>query len=229
MRTVTFSNRRIVAELKKNWHCVWKNLGGEKAAGSSFAHSRKDPAPSCARGNGEHNVQILFLDSQGRLLNLVAGYLGADDLMKELERSTKLARAIVGKKENAAEVLVRDAHKKAHGDLKQTKDRGGFASFARRGKIRDHKFLTRNPLMPWDDFRTVDLVGNGTSFFGSSNGRRPDERIGEGPGKDRQGGLDRDDLEEMMRDLIERSRSETDKKKKPEKKKQPTSRPSRRV
>lgn len=178
---MTLSNKAVRSYLSRSFSCTWTNLEGEASAGSSFAHAPKDAPGRCIRGNGEHNVQMLMLTPKGELLNVVAGYVDAEDLLVEAKLATSLWRKVKKAKEEGRAQIVRDAHQTF---LKgRTADAGSTDPFARfiESRIRtDHRFVARHPLMDARRFRTEDLVGNAKTFFGSSTGKKPRGRVGEG-------------------------------------------------
>ncbi|MEZ6196618.1 MAG: hypothetical protein R3F20_12980 [Planctomycetota bacterium] len=202
---MTFSNDALAKRLKRETVLVWEDITGEEAAGSSFAHGPKDPANHCVTGAGDHNVQILLLDEWGRILDAVAGFRSAEDLIEELDLSRALRRAIEGQKAGSAEEIVRVRHEKEAKEDAEDDSGGVFRELRRMGKTRDHRFCARNPLLAHGKFRTEDLVGRGRSFFGSSTGGVPKEKIG----KDQGGELD-ESLPEEIREIL---RGEKEKKK----------------
>ena len=162
MRTVTFADPTLRRLLKKEFVCTWKNTTGDASAGASFAHDPKEPAPSCARGNGEHNVQMMVLTHEGKLLFVRAGYLDAKDMLEDL----RFARKLKGKSKEE----VAQAHRKERARLEEVEFKGPLASFAKRRALRDHQFVAKRPLLPVNEFVPTDLVGHGKAFFGSRNG-----------------------------------------------------------
>ncbi len=166
MRTVTFADPSIRKILKRNFECTYLNTKGDSSAGGSFAHDPKDAAPQCSRGNGEHNVQMLMLTNDGRLLDIMAGYVGAKDLAKRLQFALKLFRD----KNGVTKEGVAAAHRAAHKKHAAEEFKGPLASFTKRRLLRDHRFVEKRPLLPVDSFRATDLVGNAKAFFGARNG-----------------------------------------------------------
>ena len=84
MRTVTFADQALRKLLRKDYVATFTNTEGEANAGGSFAHDPSDPAGSCIRGNGEHNVQLLMATPDGKLLNVTSGFIDAKALIEEL-------------------------------------------------------------------------------------------------------------------------------------------------
>ena len=156
--------------------CAFLDLNGEEAAGASFAHGPDDPAGSCLRGNGEHNVQTLVLTPEGKLLHAFAGYVDPDDLLEELTFAGTLARRV--QEQKSPEQVVRQAHEERVTALSATLSPDGFEGFERMRRLSDHQFVARNPLLPAEEFTTKAMVGSATTFFGSSSGTTPKDRIG---------------------------------------------------
>lgn len=174
MRAVTLSDSKVARLLSDKFVCAWEDTSGDPNAGGSFAHGPKDPAPQCIRGNGEHNLQTLVLTPQGEIVNVLAGYVPPDEMLEELEFSLRtLASMRGGSREDrlvAAQRARIEAMKPHSGPLNDWEDRRARE---------DHEFVVDHPLLPHERFRSQDLVGNGKSFFGSSNGDVPDGRIGD--------------------------------------------------
>jgi hypothetical protein len=82
---VTFSTPEIQKLLNDRFVCTYQNIEGDPTAGQSLKHSPKDPPGPCLRGNGEHNIQLLFLTTEGEIFHTLTGFLPAAELKKELE------------------------------------------------------------------------------------------------------------------------------------------------
>lgn len=227
---MTFSDKKLSRRLRRDYHLVWENIEGDDAAGSSFAHDPTDPAGQCPRGAGDHNVQILVLDEWGRLLNATAGYIDADDLIEELDLAEELHREIRGQKKKAtAARIVKKRHQEEERRDRdaQASRKDVFAALTRMRRTQDHRYCARHPLQSYRDFTTAGMVGNGSSFFGTTQGQVPKERIGDLGGAD--------NLDEKTRELLDRLTGGEDRKRDSETKKKksrrrpssrPTSRPS---
>lgn len=189
MRAGTLSKKDVIQKLKRDFVCAWTNIEGNANAGGSFAHPPSDPAPSCSHGNGEHNVQMLFLTPDRKLLHTVAGYVAAPDLLHELKFVKDLWALVQrAQTESARKHLVVGAHDRALRDLGKRKIHSAFAAmtggedpmaaFTARRLRGDHTFVRNHPLLPADKYRSEDHVGAGSSWFGSSSGGRPTDSIG---------------------------------------------------
>lgn len=181
---MSFSNKDVQEALHKNFACVVENTAGDEVAGSSFAHSPKDPPPSCIRGNGEHNLQMLFLTPKGELLHGVAGFVEPTDLLDEIAFGAEVARLVA--KQNTADRadVVRYRHEKALEALAKEPIKGAFARFEIDRRTDDHRFFIAHPLLPIANFRPEMMVGNAKTFFGSSQGTPPKKKIGATDGRD---------------------------------------------
>lgn len=187
---MSFSNKDVQESLKKNFVCVVENTAGDEVAGSSYAHSPKDPPPTCIRGNGEHNLQMLFLTPKGELLHGVAGFVEPRDLLDEIAFGAEVARLVA--KQNTADRadVVRYRHEKALEALAKEPIKGAFARFEIDRQTDDHRFFIAHPLMSIANFRPEMMVGNAKTFFGSSQGTPPKKKIGvtDGPTEPEKGG-----------------------------------------
>ncbi len=200
-----FSDNRIQSLLRGRFVCARLNLEGDKTAGGSFAHTPRSPAGFVSRGLGEHNVQLLMLTPRGNLLNIVSGYIDANGLVRELKRALDIWKRVkASKTAKAKKAIIRAAHERALAEIERRppgplqRALGGRpnAKEKRKRKKRDqrvptivigagrdavdHRFARDNPLLNAKQFKPEKLVGAGGSFFGSSNGRRPEEEIGTG-------------------------------------------------
>lgn len=184
---MTLADPTVQRLLQRDFVATWGNVEGEPSAGASFAHRPADAPGTCVRGNGEHNIQVLVLTAGGELLGVTAGFLSAGDLRAELEGMRELDEALARATrverltEDERRQFVRDAHERMLEELAERSFDGPLLDWARRRALADRRFAARNALLPARQFRTVDLVGNARTFFGSSSGGRPRDGIGEGP------------------------------------------------
>jgi len=185
---VTLSDRKIRKQLGRKFVCTWGNVEGNPNAGSSFAHKPSDPPSSCIRGNGEHNIQILFLTPEGELMSALAGYLSPKELHQELDQVLDLWKQLGELPAKSREVdviayrekLVRDHHRRFLADFEKQKLEGRFASFVKSRVVKDHEFSAKHALMDARTFRPEAMVGNAKTFFGGSTGGTKPGRIGDG-------------------------------------------------
>ena len=186
MRAGSLSQKDVVKRLERDYVVAWTNTEGEAAAGGSFAHEPSDPEPSCSRGNGEHNIQLLFLTPQGEIFHTLSGYLSAKELTAELDFGRKLFQAMVKAAPGERLSVLRKEHRAYLAQLEKRTFEGPLADWARRRTLSDHRFALHHALLPKDEFRTEMMVGRGNAFFGSSRGGKPDGHIGREP-RDRLG------------------------------------------
>ena len=180
MRAGTLSNRKVRRLLKDRFVCAWVNTKGDKSAGASFAHEPGEAAPSCIRGNGEHNVQMIFLTPQGEIFHVLAGYIAADDLVEELEFARKTYEKVAAASNpEEQEATVISAHKQMAKKLLDKEFDGPLGKWERRRALKDHEFMTKHPLIHVDAFKPEMLVGSASTFFGSYSGRKPAGSIGD--------------------------------------------------
>lgn len=53
-----------------------------------------------------------------------------------------------------------------------------MSQIMKKRSVSDHEFMEQNALQPYDEFQLEELVGRGTSFFGTTNGSQPGGFIG---------------------------------------------------
>ena len=176
---MTFSNSKVRDLLNKRFTCTWINTEGDPNAGASFAHAPKDPAPTCIRGNGEHNIQILVMTPEREIFHVLAGYIEPDDLRRERNFALKLFKRLAKCEKSERADRVTSAYEDRIKELKNEKFDGPLGKWERRRARDDYRFVAKHPLLAVDKFYPEMLVGNGKSFFGSSNGKPPKKKIGD--------------------------------------------------
>lgn len=178
---MTLSDSKVQRSLQKNFVCVWENTEGDPVAGASFAHDPSDAPPTCIRGNGEHNLQLLMLTPEGQILNATSGFLSPEELLEELELALTIAGSLTKTEGSQQKRVVVQAQQTFLEQLEQREFPGPLGDFERRRVLKDHNFVVEHPLLPAASYRAEMQVGNSKTFFGSSVGEPPEERIGEGP------------------------------------------------
>lgn len=177
---MTFSDKSVRKLLQREFVLTWLDLEGDEAAGSSFAHPPSDPAPSCIRGNGEHNVQLLVVTPAGEIVHALAGFISPTELLEELEFALEVFEGL----DTTDEDTIRETLVAPHMDFaERLADReweGLLGDWEQRRAIADHRWVARHPLARASEFETEHLVGNATTFFGASSGQAPERRIGDG-------------------------------------------------
>lgn len=171
MRAGSLSETAVKRRLKKSYVCAWHNTEGDPCAGGSIGHPPSDPAPTCIRGNGEHNVQALILTPAGKILHVAGGYLSGPDLIAALDFAEKLWEKVQPLEEvSARENVVRETHKRAGEAAARKTFTGPLADFTKRQVLQDHRYMERHPLIPATAYRIPDHVGNAKTFFSSQRG-----------------------------------------------------------
>ncbi len=134
MRTVTFSSAPVQRTLNEQFVCGLINTKGDPSAGMSMAHAPKDSPGPCSRGIGHQNVQCLFLTPKGEIFHAASGYIGPEDMEKELEFVLKTYESVKKSPSPAkAKELVSDVHLKrakelgfTDAEIRQPRGLGGF-------------------------------------------------------------------------------------------------------
>ena len=198
MRTVSFSASDVRKLLDEKFVCLRLNTRGDPSAGESLSHRPHDPAGPCIRGNGQQNVQVLFLTPSGEIFHVLTGFVGPDDLQSELE----FALATYDKLCHEAgdrQTAVRDAHVSflrqagfSDAEIKRPANDpaalsagitaglpvladgrlsfdGAFDRLVKSHVLADHQFAIDHPLLAITALKPETLVGNGKSFFGSTS------------------------------------------------------------
>jgi hypothetical protein len=198
MRTVSFSANGVRQLLNEEFVCLSLNTRGDPTAGESFSHAPTDPAGPCLRGNGQQNVQVLFMTPAGEIFGVLTGFVGPKDFQTELEFALATYRKLA-RQESDRRAVVRDAHveflrqqgfsdaeiERPADDLRAllvntvprlpTGTDGDFSldgvigGAAKNHVLADHRYAIQHPLLPMASFRPEALVGSGKSFFGSTS------------------------------------------------------------
>src|SRR5262245_10527829 len=174
MRTVTFADAKV-REALGGFALAWKNIKDDPSCGSSYRHDPGEAAMPLLRGIGNHNVQLLFLTPDAKLVHVLAGYWGPRDLVREIELVRKLIAAAKEGKDKVAALHREHARE----DAPAMDDDGGRLLLNRdltkrleesrclTGWKSSHDFMSKNALLPVEKYRAQDLVGEGESFFGA--------------------------------------------------------------
>ncbi|MGI9515884.1 MAG: hypothetical protein ACR2NP_02460 [Pirellulaceae bacterium] len=109
MRTVTFSTPQIQQAINKNFVALNTNIEGSDLAGESIKHHPDDEPGTCIRGNGQQNVQTIFLTPDLEVFHAATGYLDPEDLYEEMQFAAQLFSAMQNDPDTSA-ALVRQAH-----------------------------------------------------------------------------------------------------------------------
>lgn len=76
--------------LHNRFVCGYRDIGGERYAGNSGAHTTSGQAVETTNGAGPHNIQLFVLDPDGTVLHCLPGYWNPKDLASELQLAEKL-------------------------------------------------------------------------------------------------------------------------------------------
>ena len=118
MRTVSFSQPQVQQTLSRDFVCFTTSTEGDPSAGASIRHRPQDPAGYCLRGNGQQNVQTLFLTPEGEIYHAVSGYLAPEDLLEELEYARDLFAQLRQAPPDQRARLVKTSHRQRLEQLK---------------------------------------------------------------------------------------------------------------
>ena len=176
---MTFSNPDVRSLIAAKFLAAFEDTEGSAAAGASFAHAPNDAPASCIRGNGEHNMQMLILTPDGRIVHVVAGFIEGAELVAELRFALASLELLRRSKPEAAAGLLSDRHWQARRQALEAPSTGPFATFIQRRIADDHAFVAEHPLLAVAAFDPERLVGRAKSFFGSSTGKTPERTIGD--------------------------------------------------
>lgn len=111
MRTVSFSQPQVQQSLSRDFVCFTTSTEGDPTAGQSIRHRPQDPAGPCIRGNGQQNVQTLFLTPEGEIFHAASGYLSPEDLLAELQFAQELFSKLKETHPTDRADLVRTSHR----------------------------------------------------------------------------------------------------------------------
>jgi hypothetical protein len=122
MRTVSFSQPQVQQTLSRDFVCFTTSTEGDASAGQSIRHRPQDPAGPCIRGNGQQNVQTLFLTPDGEIFHAASGYLSPADLMSELEYARDLFLRLKDVPPDRRADLVQASHRQRLEELEFSTD-----------------------------------------------------------------------------------------------------------
>jgi hypothetical protein len=192
---VSLSNEEVRQLLNDKFVCLWMNIKDDPAAGSSLAHPPTDQAKDMLRGLGEHNNQILMTTPDGKIINALAGYIGPEDLVEEIQFAVTNLAGLSKGSEAAKKTALAKTHRKFADELDKRQAPEHLRSMAEVfGKVKrvgpqrgadDHRFTAQYALLPVKSFTTALMVGNGSSSFSSAVNGTPTETIGGNPSQTR--------------------------------------------
>jgi thioredoxin-related protein len=91
LRAVTLADKRVSKALRQGFVCSWKNISGQTDyAGSSNKHQPDYAAKEVETCAGHHNVQMMFMTGDGKVVNCLPGYWNPDAFLVEIKLAQKL-------------------------------------------------------------------------------------------------------------------------------------------
>jgi len=197
MRTVSFSDPNLQNLLNSRFVNTYTNTKGDPTSGSSVWHEPGEPAGNCIRGNGQQNVQTIFMTPEGQIFHVATGYLPAEHLFQEANFALHLFDQIKRLEADAdIEKLISDAHQhrlsqlgfddsaiQATSEMDRIRQVANgmrtspgssddmFQRFSQRQILDDHQFSIKHPRMSYQQLESnpATLVGNGKTFFCSQS------------------------------------------------------------
>jgi len=94
MRTVTFSDERVIDRLNRQFICVWSNIRPKQRFrdglydGKTAAQLAKEQQP----GDGSDNICAHFTTAEAKILHVGQGYHDPDRTLRELEFALELRK-----------------------------------------------------------------------------------------------------------------------------------------
>lgn len=192
---MSLSNAKVNRLLNDEFVCAYVNTQGDPNSGESFSHRPRDPVGPCLRGNGEHNVQMITMSPTGEIFHVLSGYVGPEELRAELQFAQatwselakidgaaarkkllvaaheKFARELEDRQFDEDETPIaafRNMQKRLQPAFGPPEMQNLMAGFTGQRSALDHAFVAKHPFLPYQEYRSEDLVGNAKSFFGST-------------------------------------------------------------
>lgn len=101
---MTLADERVEERLTRNFISGMQNIAKKKSyAGKSNRHLPTYDAMWINNCAGNHNIQMFFLTSDGRLLHALPGYWGPSHFLEELDLAVELGRLYYARELSAAE------------------------------------------------------------------------------------------------------------------------------
>lgn len=184
MRTVTFSKPAVQQLLNRNFVNTFTNIEGDPTAGRSIKHSPRDFPGNCTRGNGEQNVQTIFMTPKQEIFHVITGFLNGDELADEIRFAMDLYQQMNKSPDKAAQLISANhkqrllnagfseqqiANRSPFGNLDMTALQGqgsgsrgstssqpadAFRFFSDKQILNDSKFCMNNPLITRDELES---------------------------------------------------------------------------
>ena len=101
---MTLSDDAVIEKLNRDFVCGWKNIkGATPYAGTSNTHMPGNAALEVSNCAGHHNVQMVFMTSEGRVLHVLPGFWNPRHLVEEMDLAADLGKLYYQKGISAAE------------------------------------------------------------------------------------------------------------------------------
>jgi len=189
VRTVTFSDPQVRDLLKEFFVCTWRNLEGDPQAGGSPRIREGDAPLPLPRGSGYPNLQILIFTPDARLLHVMLGAIGAEDMKWGLAQALITHEAARAKPDSAKRVVswrqdgiqeqlvgkkTRSASRGFRiqpGARKNTAATAAPSDRVRRHTARERKVVKRHPLAPEHKIQTRWLTEGNTGAGFARDGK----------------------------------------------------------
>ena len=115
MRTVSFSSPDVRNLLNNQFINVFTDTTGDPTAGRSIGHAPGEPAGFCIRGNGQQNVQTIFMTPAGEIFHVATGFLSPEELATEVRFALQVFHRISSVVSDNRKIVV-DAHRQRLSD-----------------------------------------------------------------------------------------------------------------
>jgi hypothetical protein len=173
--------------LRQNFVCGWQNIEGHRGAGRSNGHDPSNPASDVNNGAGFHNVQMLVLTPDGRVVHCLPGYWKAAPLIKELQFSLELvqlwnsSRPLKDKVRQFQETHLEHMLKHSAKDIEESRlpnfdehreRTRGTDTTRSTGDVKKtdqivHERMAERPFMPYEEFDLAAFTDVGQKFYDS--------------------------------------------------------------
>ncbi len=186
---MSLSDKKVLDFLSKYFVCGWRNIKGkEHYAGKSHDHACNNPAVDTTNGAGSHNIQMLIVSPEQKVLHCLPGYWKPQALLHELKFSAKLLGILRKPRKHDNErndefLLAHLNHASSHTrDMRESSHLQGFDESKERKKgnsdfMREacdsvktvdqvvHERMAERPFLSVHDFDIGTFVDIGKKFY----------------------------------------------------------------
>lgn len=94
MRTVTFSDPRVIERLRRDFACAWSNIRPKESFkdGGTVTRSGQILRLDLKNGTGSRNICAVIATPWGRIVHAVPGHCDPDTFLRELDFGLEAAR-----------------------------------------------------------------------------------------------------------------------------------------